>query len=115
MENSGWNERSRSLTTRLRSLPQPRQHFQSAITVGGRDPRLGLEILDGLHGVVADPAVGAAGVETGFGETRLHLLYFGECQCALRAGEGLDESRRAKDAVAEMDDGERIVHRRVVA
>ena len=49
------------------------------------------------------------------GEARLHLLYFGQGQRTLRAGERLDEGRCALDAITEMDDRERIVHRRVVA
>ena len=99
----------------LTALPQPRQHLQPAITVGGQQPHLGLIILHGLHGVVADAAVGAAGVEAGLGQPRLHLLHFGQRQRALGAGERLDEGRRAQNAVAEMADRQRVVHRRIVA
>ena len=52
------------------ALPQPRQHLQPAIAVGGLQPRLHLIIPDRLHGVVADAAVGAAGVEAGLGQPR---------------------------------------------
>src|SRR6185436_156110 len=52
----------------LVSLPQPRQYFQSAVTVGGQQSHPGLIILYRFHGVVADAAVGAAGVETGLGQ-----------------------------------------------
>src|SRR5215469_279423 len=65
------------------TLPQPLQHFETTITVGRRDPDLGLEILDRLHGVVADASVGAAGIEAGLGEPRLHLLHFGQRQRTL--------------------------------
>src|SRR5262249_49345469 len=97
------------------TLPQSRQHFQAAIAVGGHEPSLDLEILDGLHRVVADPAIGAAGIEACLGQARLHLLHLAERQRTLRARERLDEWRAAEDAVAEMNDRKRVVHRRVVA
>src|SRR5579859_7410982 len=99
----------------LRTLPQPRQHFQAAIAIGRCDPRLDLKVPDRLHGVVAGAAVGAAGIEAGPGEARLHLLDFGKRQRALRAREWLEERRSTQDAVAEMDDGERIIHRWIIA
>src|SRR6267378_1185594 len=101
-------------TNSLRPLPQPRQHLQSAVTVGGQQPHLGLIIPDRLHGVVADAAIGAAGVEAGLGETHLHFLHFGECQRALRTWERLDERRCAENAVAEMTDRQRVIHRWIV-
>ncbi len=72
----------------LVSLPQPRQHLQPAVTVGGQQSHFGLIVLHRLHGVVADAAVGAAGVEAGLGQSRLHLLHFGKCQRALEPGKG---------------------------
>src|SRR6267378_5401698 len=101
-------------TNSLRPLPQPRQHLQSAVTVGGQQPHLGLIIPDRLHGVVADAAVGTAGVEARLGETDLHFLHFGECQRALRTWERLDERRCAENAVAEMTDRQRVIHRWIV-
>ena len=71
-------------------LPQLRQHLQPAVAIGGRDPGALLEILDRLHGVVADAAVGAAGIKAGLGQTRLHLLHLGEREHALRAGEAAE-------------------------
>ena len=67
----------------LSSLAQPRQHLQSGIAVGGQSPSRGLKILHRLHGVVADAAVGAAGIEAGLGQSGLDLLHFGERQRAL--------------------------------
>src|SRR5260221_2635913 len=49
-----------AMTSLLSALPQPRQHLQSAVTVGGQQPHLGLIIPDRLHGVRADAAVGTA-------------------------------------------------------
>src|SRR5947199_4293891 len=93
---------SLAMTVWLPALPQPRQHLQSAIPVGGQQSNLGLIILHGLHGVVADAAVGAAGVEAGLCQSRLDLLHLGERQRAFGAGEGMNERRCAEDAVAEM-------------
>src|SRR3954447_7879203 len=97
------------------ALPQLCQHLQAAITIGGADAGLCLEAADRLHGVIADAAVGAAGVEAGCGQALLHLLHFGESQRALRTREGLDEGRSAEDAIAEMADRERVAHRGIVA
>ena len=76
---------SLAMTVGLPALPQPRQHLQPAITVGGQQPHLGLIILHRLHGVVADAAVGAAGVEAGFCQPRLHLLHLGEASARARS------------------------------
>src|SRR5882672_8494552 len=96
------------------ALPQPCQHLQPAVTVRGQQPHPGLIIPDRLHGVIADPAVGATGVETGFCQPGLHFLHLGERQRTFRAREGLDEGRRPQNAIAEMADCQCVVHRRVV-
>src|SRR5258708_22623742 len=103
-----------AMTSLLSALPQPRQHLQSAVTVSGQQPHLGLIIPDRLHGVVADAAVGTAGVEARLGETDLHFLHFGACQRALRTWERLDERRCAENAVAEMTARQRVIHRWIV-
>src|SRR5579872_3644550 len=91
------NDKGRSTT-----LSQSCQHFQSAIAVGWRQSNLGLIIPHGLHGVIADPAVGAAGVKAGLGQARLQFLDLGQRQRALGAGERLDERRSTENAVTEM-------------
>src|SRR2546421_18091 len=105
------SETARSSTT----LPEPRQHLQPAVPVSRQQPHLGLIVPDRLHGVVADPAICASGIEAGLGEADLHFLHFRERQRALRAGEGLDKWRCAQDAVAEMTDRQGVVHGWVVA
>src|ERR1700684_3618884 len=95
--------------TWLRTLPQSRQHFQSAVAVGGQQPHLELIIMDRSHGVVADAPVIAAGVETGLGEAGLHLLYLRQCQRAFRTGKWLQERRCAQKEVAEGGDRQRGV------
>src|SRR5258705_13834425 len=52
-----------AMTSLLSALPQPRQHLQSAVTVGGQQPHLRLIIPDRLHGVVAYAPVRTARVE----------------------------------------------------
>src|SRR5665213_1910495 len=103
------------LAMSLIPLPQPRQHLQAAVTVRRRDAHFGLVIPDCRHGVVADAAVGAAGVKTSFGQAGLHFLNLGERQRAFGAGERLDQRWAAENSVAEMADRQRIVHGGIVA
>ena len=77
-------------------------------------PTLRWKLRHGDHGVVADAAVGAAGIEAERGQALLDFLHFGERRRALAAGEWLHERSAAHDAVAEMHDRQRVVHRRIV-
>src|SRR3569833_253997 len=97
------------------ALPQFRQRLQAAIAIGGSDAGLGLEVADCLHGVVADAAVRATGIEASRGQALLHLLHFGERQRALRPREGMNKRRSTEDAIAEMADRERVAHGGIVA
>src|SRR5260370_19660702 len=81
------------------ALTQPRQELDAGVAVGGLHADLALEFLDRGHGVVADAAIGAAGVETKGGEALLDLLHFGERRRALAAGEGLRQRPGAHDAI----------------
>src|ERR1700704_3603163 len=51
-----------------RALPQPRQHLESGVAVGGLEPGFALECLHGHHRVMANPAVAAAGIEAERGQ-----------------------------------------------
>src|ERR1700693_1709580 len=74
-----------------RALPQPGQHLEPRVTVGGLEPRLALERAHRHHRVPADPAVAAAGVEAERGQTPLNLLQFLERGRALATGKFLHE------------------------
>src|SRR5712691_11031863 len=95
-------------------LAQPRQHLQAGVTVGGREAGFALKIAHRQHGLAADAAVGAVGIEARGGEAALDLLHLGQGRRALAAGERLHERAEAADAVAEMDDGKRVVERGIV-
>src|SRR5216684_7599164 len=72
-----------------KSLPQPGQHLEPRIAVGGLEAHLALERAYRDHGVAADPAVGAAGVEAERGQAPLNLLQFLERRGTLAAGKFL--------------------------
>ena len=65
-------------------------------------PALRWKFAHRLHGVGADAAVGAVGVEAERGEPALDFLDLGQRRRALAAGEFLHERRAAQNAVAEM-------------
>src|SRR3954470_17231783 len=100
--------------TGSRGLTQPRQELHAGIAVGRLHAHFALEIAHRDHGVVADPPVGPAGVEAERGEALLYFLDFGQRGGAFASGEGLHERPAADDAVAEMHDRQRIIHRGVV-
>src|SRR5690606_38403046 len=61
------------------------------------------------------PAIGAAGIETERGQPPLDFLDLGTGWPALAARKGLHERLAAHHAMAEMTDGERVIHRWVVS
>ena len=72
------------------------------IAVGRLHADLALKIADRTHGVVADPAIGPAGIEAERSEPLLDFLDFGKRWGAFAAGKGLHERSTAADAVREM-------------
>src|SRR3954470_9659061 len=62
--------------TGSRGLTQPRQELHAGIAVGRLHAHFALEIAHCDHGVVADPPVGAAGVEAERGQALLNFLDF---------------------------------------
>ena len=64
-------------------------NLNSCIAVGRIHADLALIVADGKHGVVADAAVGAAGIEAELGQAALNFLDFGERRRALAAGKAL--------------------------
>src|SRR5262245_14757842 len=97
------------------ALTQAGEDLQPGVAVGWRDADLALKILHRQHGGVADAPVSAASVEAGSRKTLLDLLDFRQGEGAFGAGKRLDKRSGAGDAVAEMNDGERVVHRGIVA
>ena len=94
--------RPNSVATGSEVLTQARQKLQASIAIGGLHADLALKVADREHGVVADPAIGATGVETERGEALLDFLHLGERgRALLGAREGLDERSAAADAIAE--------------
>src|SRR5690606_16472904 len=68
-----------------------------------------------LHGLQSDTAVGAIGVEAERSQAPLDFLHFRQRWRPFAARKSLHKGLAAKNAVAEMTDGERIIHRRIVA
>src|ERR1700688_2316746 len=101
--------------TGSRALTQPGEKSHAGIAVGRRHAGFALKILRREHGVVAETAVGAAGVVAERGEAALDLLDFGERGSRFAAREFLHERSAVDATVAEMNECQRIIHRRVVA
>src|SRR4029079_15072060 len=95
-------------------LPQAGEQLNAGVAVGRLHADLALKVLHRKQGVVADAAVDPAGIEAERREALLNLLQLGQSRRALGAREFLHERRAADAAVAEMDERERIVHRRIV-
>ena len=90
------------------TFPQFGEDFEAGVAVGGDEAGLGLELAHRDHGVAADAAIGAAGVEALCGQAALRFLDFFEREDALAAYERLREGWFAADAVAEVHDGQRV-------
>src|SRR5215831_5541170 len=84
-----WVLRKEPHRTGSEALAQPRQELHAGIAVGRLHADFALEIAYCNHRVVADPPVGAAGVEAKRGQALLDFLHFRERRRALAAGEEL--------------------------
>src|SRR4029079_9338158 len=96
------------------ALAQAGEQLDAGVAVGRLHADFALKVLHREHRVVADAAVDPARIEAERSEALLNLLQLGQGRRALGARELLQERRAANATVAEMDERERVVHRRIV-
>jgi len=96
-------------------LTQTGEELHAGIAIGRLDAEFALVIEHGKARRVADPAIGAAGVEAERGKTALKFLDLGQGGRRLAVRKLLDEGRTADASIAEIAKTERITQRRIVA
>ena len=96
-------------------MTQTGEELHAGIAIGWLDAEFALVIEHGKARRVADPAIGAAGVEAERGKAALKFLDLGEGGGRLAVGKLLDERRTADASIAEIAKTERITHCRIVA
>jgi hypothetical protein len=83
-------------------LTQTGEELHAGIAIGWLDAEFALVIEHGKARRVADPAIGAAGVEAERGKAALKFLDLGEGRRRLAVGKLLDEGRTADASIAEI-------------
>src|SRR6185437_562118 len=106
---------SNRIMSKSQASAQAGEKSHSGIAVGRLHADFALVGLHGQHGLGADAAIGAAGVEAERGQTALDFFDVGQGRRRLAAWELLHERLAADAAVAQMAERERIAGRRVVA
>jgi hypothetical protein len=96
-------------------LTQTGEELHTGIAIGRLDAEFALVIEHGKARRVADPAIGAAGVEAERSKAALKFLDLGEGRRRLAVGKLLDEGRTADASIAEIAKTERVTHCRIVA
>ena len=96
-------------------MTQTGEELHAGIAIGWLDAEFALVIEHGKARRVADPAIGAAGVEAERGKAALKFLDLGEGGGRLAVWKLLDEGWTADASIAEIAKTERVTHCRIVA